>query len=167
MMRWTMAAVLGVGMLWAGPARADDHSNINREGIELVRQLEEVGRDVRYHTERLNLADVTRNARRDGGIDPEGLLAHEGFTGQLEKDATVDRGGRHYAELYKGKGQRAEGRGKGKRKKGKGKEKGKGGGKRGRAMRAPFSLPPLPFTSALCPLPFALTGCLTGSFRPP
>lgn len=52
--RIVAAAAMGVMCFWAGPSAADDHLKVSREGIELVRQLEEVGRDVRYHTERLN-----------------------------------------------------------------------------------------------------------------
>lgn len=64
MMRFTTAAVLGIGLLWAGPARADDHSKLDREGIQLVRQLEEVGRDVSYHTGRLSAFTANNSISR-------------------------------------------------------------------------------------------------------
>src|SRR5665213_2901829 len=41
--------------------------------------------------ETLNLGDVFGDARRDGGIDAELLLAHEGFPGQLQQDPAVTR----------------------------------------------------------------------------
>ena len=41
--------------------------------------------------EALDLADVARDARGDRRIDAELLLAHEGFAGQLEERAFVDR----------------------------------------------------------------------------
>ncbi len=51
-------AVMGVALLSASPSRANDDLAASREGLQLVRQIEEVGRDVQYHTNRLiNLID--------------------------------------------------------------------------------------------------------------
>ena len=47
--------------------------------------------DGRLDAEALNLADVARDARGDRRIDAELLLAHQGFAGQLEENALVDR----------------------------------------------------------------------------
>lgn len=56
-----------LAVVLAAPANADDHANVamEREAIELIEDIEEVGRDVRYHAERLHLfmtsgADVSR-----------------------------------------------------------------------------------------------------------
>jgi len=42
------------------------------------------------HAQRLDLADVTGDARSDRRVDPKRLVAHQGFTGELEQDATVN-----------------------------------------------------------------------------
>lgn len=52
MMRWTIGAAAGLVLTIASPSHAQD-SVLEREGLQLVRQVEEVGRDVQYHTERL------------------------------------------------------------------------------------------------------------------
>ena len=40
--------------------------------------------------ERLDFADLARDLRGDRRIDPEGLLAHQRFAGELQEDAGVD-----------------------------------------------------------------------------
>ena len=42
---------------------------------------------------RLDFADLVRDLRGHGRIDPVALVAHERFAGQLEKDAFVRNGG--------------------------------------------------------------------------
>jgi hypothetical protein len=41
---------------------------------------------------RLDFGDVLRDARGDHRVDAELLVAHQGFAGELEKDALVGRG---------------------------------------------------------------------------
>jgi hypothetical protein len=45
-------------------------------------------------THALNLSDVARDLRRDGGIDAVALLAHERFAGKFEEDAFIGGGAR-------------------------------------------------------------------------
>lgn len=57
-------AVMGVALFSASPSLANDELAANREGLQLVRQIEEVGSDVQYHTGRLtNLIDSTSISR--------------------------------------------------------------------------------------------------------
>jgi hypothetical protein len=57
-------AVMGVTLFLASPSGANDDLAAHREGLQLVRQVEEVGRDVQYHTDRLtNLIDNTSISR--------------------------------------------------------------------------------------------------------
>ena len=48
--------------------------------------------------ELLDLADVLRDLGRDGRVDPELLLAHQSFAGELQQDAAI--GGGHDWGLY-------------------------------------------------------------------
>ena len=58
-------------------AAADDHRDLDAEALDL--------------------GDVLGDLRRHGGVDAELLLAHEGFTGQLQQDPAVTR--RHISRL--------------------------------------------------------------------
>lgn len=56
--------VMGTALFSASPSGASDHLGSHREGLQLVRQIEEVGRDVEYHTDRLTtLIDNTAISR--------------------------------------------------------------------------------------------------------
>ena len=60
-----------------------------RAGGEAAEQVAAADDDGGLHAELLDLADVLGDLRRDGGVDPELLLAHEGFAGEFQEDATV------------------------------------------------------------------------------
>ena len=48
--------------------------------------------DGRLDAEALDLADVAGDAGGDGRIDPELLVAHQRFAGELQEDALIERG---------------------------------------------------------------------------
>ena len=50
--------------------------------------------------EALDLGDVLGDLRRHAGIDAELLLAHQGFTGELQQDPAVTR--RHIRPIISG-----------------------------------------------------------------
>ena len=58
-------------------------------GGEAAEQVAAADDDGDLDAERLDLGDVLGDLRRHGGIDAELLLAHEGFTGQLQQDPAV------------------------------------------------------------------------------
>ena len=67
------------------PARAGGHA------AEDVAAADDDGR---LDAHALDFGDVLGDLRGDGGIDAVGLLAHEGFAGELEEDAFVGERGR-------------------------------------------------------------------------
>ena len=56
------------------------------------------------HAQRLDRGDFVRDAGGDRRVDAVGLVAHQGFTRQLQQDALVGRlgGVGHAEELYAG-----------------------------------------------------------------
>ena len=61
-----------------------------RAGRQAAEDVAAADDDGRLDAEALDLADVAGDARGDGGIDAELLVAHQGFARQLEEDALVD-----------------------------------------------------------------------------
>ena len=69
-------------------ARTDDFQNLVKEVAMHIAAADD---DRRFHAHALYLGDVLRDAGGDKGIDAKLLLAHEGFAGQLQQYAVVDR----------------------------------------------------------------------------
>ena len=58
-----------------------------RAGGQAAEDVAAADDDGGLDAEALDLADVPGDARGDGGIDPELLVAHQRFAGQLQEDA--------------------------------------------------------------------------------
>ena len=61
-----------------------------RAGRQAAEQIAAADDDGGLDAELLDFADLAGDLRGDRGIDPERLLAHEGFAGEFEEDAGVD-----------------------------------------------------------------------------
>ena len=62
-----------------------------RAGGEAAEQVAAADDDGGLDAELLDFADLLGDLGGDGGIDPEGLFAHEGFAGEFEEDARSGR----------------------------------------------------------------------------
>ena len=62
-----------------------------RAGRQAAEQVAAADDDGGLDAEGLDLGDVLGDLRRHGGVDAELLLAHEGFTGELQQDPAVTR----------------------------------------------------------------------------
>jgi hypothetical protein len=62
-----------------------------RTGRQATKDVAAANDDGGLDAETLNLADVACDPRGDHGIDAKLLFAHEGFAGQFEQRAFVDR----------------------------------------------------------------------------
>jgi hypothetical protein len=63
----SMLAVIGMLPVFAAGETVNDKSAaLQREGIQLIRQVEEVSREVRFHTGRLNSLTLNMNVGREG-----------------------------------------------------------------------------------------------------
>ena len=60
---------------------------------EAAKQVAAADDDRGLHAELLDFADLLCDLCGDGGVDPEVLLAHQGFAGELQEDAMVDGSG--------------------------------------------------------------------------
>jgi hypothetical protein len=72
--------VVGGGAVHAARAR--------RKAAEQVAAADD---DAGLHAQLLDSANLLGDVGGDGGIDPERLLAHEGFARELQQDATINR----------------------------------------------------------------------------
>ena len=62
-----------------------------RAGGQAAEDVAAADHDRGLDAERLDLGDVLRDARRHGRIDAVGLVAHQGFAGQFQKNSVVVR----------------------------------------------------------------------------
>ena len=70
-------------------------------GGQAAEQVAAADDDAGLDAELLDFADLTGQLGGDAGIDAEGLLAHEGFAGELQQDAGVDGLRGHEDRLYR------------------------------------------------------------------
>ena len=61
----------------------------SRAGGHTAEDVAAADDDADFDAEALNLGDVGGDARGHGGVDAEGLLAHQRLPGQLQQDALV------------------------------------------------------------------------------